>query len=425
MRRLAVLAVLALIVVAGCKSTGDSGGTGSTGTTGPATGPSPGVTDDSIQIGITYNDLSSIREITKIDLGDDKASYQAIIDDINAKGGINGRKLVPTYAAVSPVGTTSADEACLKLTEDTQSFIVVGYFQADQVMCYVDTHATAALGGTMTPERQANAKAPWFTTEPGSAFEEASIKMLAEKGELDGKLGVVATTQGDQNMKDQILPQLQELNVPVVESAVIDAPDNDASAQKAAVASIAERFRSEGIDKVLLTGESGLTWASGVQDSTYRPEMVFSTVAAIRAYTTGAGKGKDLSMLNTAVAGGTFESPSDQIPSDPLFLECLKTQEAAGLKVLPPDQVRDTGSFQIAATSGACRNMSLLTQMLEAAGPDLNYGTLVQGAETLQGIKIAGTPDPWTFGSGVNAQGNPTAYLWTFDQQKQEFVPPA
>ncbi len=58
------------------------------------TGPAPGVTDDTIKIGVTYVDTASLKAVgLNFDLGDYVATYQALVDDINAGGGINGRQL--------------------------------------------------------------------------------------------------------------------------------------------------------------------------------------------------------------------------------------------------------------------------------------------------------------------------------------------
>jgi hypothetical protein len=89
---------------------------------------------------------------------------QVIFDDINAKGGINGRKLEPDFVPINPMGTAAADAACTKLTQDDPVFVAVGFFLNDAVLCYVDTNQTAVVGGSMTPERLTKAKAPWYTT---------------------------------------------------------------------------------------------------------------------------------------------------------------------------------------------------------------------------------------------------------------------
>ncbi|MET1002753.1 MAG: ABC transporter substrate-binding protein, partial [Acidimicrobiia bacterium] len=131
------------------------------------TGPAPGVTDDTIKIGVTYVDTASLTAVgLNFNLGDYQATYQALADDINAGGGINGRQLELVFATIDPTGPASADAACVKLTEDDDVFLVTGFFLNDAVLCPVDTHATAVVGGGMTPARLDAAKAPWITWMP-------------------------------------------------------------------------------------------------------------------------------------------------------------------------------------------------------------------------------------------------------------------
>ena len=93
------------------------------------TGPAPGVTDDTIKIGVNYVDTASLTAVgLNFDLGDYQATYQALVDDINADGGINGRQARTVFAPIDPTGPASADAACLKLTEDDDVFLVTGFF---------------------------------------------------------------------------------------------------------------------------------------------------------------------------------------------------------------------------------------------------------------------------------------------------------
>lgn len=157
-RWMAALAVVAALLMAACTS-GDSsddassGTDGSTGTTAPsATGPSPGVTDDTIKVGVTYVDTAAlVASGLNYDLGDHEAVYDALFDKINADGGINGRQIEPVYAPIDPTSTSPAEEACVKLTEDEDVFLITGFFLADAVTCPVATHATAVVVGEMTP----------------------------------------------------------------------------------------------------------------------------------------------------------------------------------------------------------------------------------------------------------------------------------
>ena len=129
---------LMLLGVAGCKSSNDSSSSGSTTTTsGSATSQvakdtrAPGVTADALKVGITYPDLTSLKDVIDLDNGDYRKAYQAVVDSINAKGGIAGRKIDPIIAPINPVGANAAAAACTKLTQDEKVFVTVGFFLND------------------------------------------------------------------------------------------------------------------------------------------------------------------------------------------------------------------------------------------------------------------------------------------------------
>ncbi|MCU1368628.1 MAG: hypothetical protein JWN39_4267, partial [Ilumatobacteraceae bacterium] len=96
------------------------------------TGDAPGVSADTIKIGVTYVDTEALKAVgLNYDLGPHAKVYQALADDINAKGGINGRKLQIVLAPIDPTNAAGADAACLKLTEDDDVFLITGFFLGD------------------------------------------------------------------------------------------------------------------------------------------------------------------------------------------------------------------------------------------------------------------------------------------------------
>ena len=157
------------------------------------TGPAPGVTDDTIKVGVTFVDTESlVASGLNYDLGDHEAVYRALFDAINADGGIHGRKIEPVFAPIDPTKPAPAEAKCLELTEDEDVFVVTGFFLADAVNCPVATHATAVVGGEMTPERLDGAEAPWITWTPDDDQPKAVLQALDDRGELDGTVGVWA-----------------------------------------------------------------------------------------------------------------------------------------------------------------------------------------------------------------------------------------
>ena len=67
--------------------------------------------------------------------------------------------------------------------------------------------------------------------------------------------------------------------------------------------------------------------------------------------------------------------------------------------------------------------MALLQAWLEAAGEDLDYGTLAGALDGLE-VAIPGDPEPRTYGPPPSADGDPQAYLfsWNGDEAKFELA---
>ena len=117
-----------------------------TGPASAATAPPQAVTATAIRVGIPYVDLAAVRQFgITLDQGSFPEAYNAIIANLNAQGGINGRKLVPYLVAVNPVGTGPAITACTQLAEDDEVFVAIAPQQAD---CFLQQHDVPTISGT-------------------------------------------------------------------------------------------------------------------------------------------------------------------------------------------------------------------------------------------------------------------------------------
>jgi ABC-type branched-subunit amino acid transport system substrate-binding protein len=129
----AVGAALLILTSAACtvqsKNAAASGGAPSNtppaGLTSSSTA-APGVTADTIKIGVVYPDLSSVKAFINIDLGDYEAAYNALIAELNAHGGIHGRRIVPVFGKLDVISPSAAQETCVHLTQDEKVFAVLG-----------------------------------------------------------------------------------------------------------------------------------------------------------------------------------------------------------------------------------------------------------------------------------------------------------
>lgn len=421
------IAGVAAVLGAACTA-GDDAASGTpttaTGDQGPiASGPAPGVTEDTVRVGVTYADAEALAAVgLTFDFGDVEGAYSALADAINEEGGIQGRRLELVFAPIDPTGPSPADRACVRLTEDEDVFVVTGFFLADAVLCPVAVHDTAVLGGQMTADRLEQAAAPWLTPDHDAGFIEDVTRKLADEGLLDGTVAVMAATGTGADL-DLVEGVLADEGIEPVETAIMDAPPTDPVAVQNSVRTIAERFESSGADTVLLVGGGGTNWLSVMADDpSYRPALRFTELAAVTAFTGSAETG-DTSLLSGAASGGAY-GPAQAVYEEPTMQDCIAEVEAGGVEVPAPDDVGGDDESNIPYSAGflACGNLVTLQAWLDAAGEDLGYGTLQAAIDDTFEVQVPGEPEPRTFGPPPAADGDPPAYLYLWDDDAGEMV---
>ena len=374
MRKLLATAVVMGLVLGGTAAAGASVRSGS---------DTNGVTNKEIQLGITYVDLAKIRDIVNLDIGDFEKMYGAILGDLNAKGGINGRKIVPVYAPVNPVGTVPSQEACVKLTEDSHVFAVTGFFLGDTPLCFLEQHDTPVVGGAQNAERVARAKAPWFTLEATDQLAAQQVDALAADGAFKGgKLGIVVDPNSQALYDSVVAPALKKHKVSGT-VANITATQGDAVAAEQQAGVIAQRFQSEGINKVLVVGESFLQFGNAIAKTSYRPRLIALNETFLRSYIVNPGS--DLSVLKDAVAANTvvdFNEPGLQ--------QCFKLiTKATGYtmqETVPTGQPDYAQGAEI-----ACRAIALFSGIAGAAGKNLTVDSFGKAAAKGKTFDIPGS----------------------------------
>jgi hypothetical protein len=423
MRRSAIAyAALAAALIAGCTS-GKNAASSSTTTAPPAqtaTGPAPGVTDTGIKIGVVYVDTKSLAAVNlNYNLGDHKAVYTALFDDINKTGGIQGRRVEPVFAAVNPAVPASAEAACVKLTEDDNVFLVTGFFLADAVLCPVSTHATAVVGGGITDQRLQRAKAPWLAWLPDSDAPEQVTREFAKRDALNGRVAVFAAAQDSDVMNKHVLPVLTSLGIKPVATAIMDAPVSDTAAVQSDVKLISERFKSANADTVLIVGPAGANWLT-FNDSSFKPKLLFTDIAASRAYATNKST-TNTSLLDGSLSGGGY-GPDQARYDEPEMQRCVAVLKGAGIDTPSPALSKnDPSNQQYQAAFQACPDVAVVRAWLNAAGRNLNYGTLAAAVNGLT-VHIPGDPTPLKYGPPPARDGNPAAYIFAWDESAKDFV---
>ncbi len=410
MRSVTRLLVVGMIMVS---STVIGAGAGSPGAAGPT---GQGVTATTIRVGIPYIDFSAIRKFgITLDQGNYPDAYKAIIADLNAHGGVNGRKLVPYLLAVSPVGTAPAATACTQLDGDDKVFAAIAPFEP---ACFlqqgVPTIAGSYQGGP------ASGIAPNFTlTPPQAAYDPVQLKVFADEGVFKGKkVGIFAGQTTDQDELHVVESALRSLHVPVVATAVDAGASGDTTAINQQANIIAQRFQSSGVNEVVAVGEGSLVWPDALQanQSTYHPPFVATNEGTIETAVLAA------SIKPTYLRGVLTSSPvpsNYQIWHTPFVQHCDKVVHKAypSDKITPPTNPIKGSDQTFFSVESACVNMALFTTIAKAAGKDLTAASFEKAGYGLRNATIPGAASSVSFGPGRSYPLGPVIVV-TYDPAK-------
>ena len=253
---LALLAVLA--------SCGGSSKSASSSTTAPrgtqSTAPGVGVTPTEIKLGVALVDFNCVKDfVDSIRVNQDQV-YQAFIDDINAKGGINGRKIVPVYDNYCPIGTAGPLAVCTKLTEDDKVFAITGNFfdsSGDGQTCVTKQHERILLSFNLT-QAIIDKAPPGLLLYAGATNERTTrvvLQLLQKQRTLVGKkVAALGATQEAGVVNGTIVPGLKKLGVQLGTTAILSIAGADLTAAQTQLDSFIERWKGEGIDALFLAG---------------------------------------------------------------------------------------------------------------------------------------------------------------------------
>lgn len=260
----AVVATLVVVTtLAACGSSSKKSSSKSTTTAkGTSTAPGVGVTPTEIKIGVALVDFNAIKNFTDSIRENQDQVYNAFIDDLNAKGGVAGRKLVPVYETFTPIGSAGALALCTKLTEDDKVFAVMGNFvdfSGDAQQCVTKQHHTPLLTFNLTTAI-IDASPPGLVLYPGSTNERVDkilLQLLQQEKTLKGKkVAVLGGTDQATIVNQTIVPELKKQGVPTGSTAILSAGSSpDTAAAQAQLDSFIERWKGEGVNAVFLSGD--------------------------------------------------------------------------------------------------------------------------------------------------------------------------
>ncbi len=383
----------------------------------------PGVSATTITVGIPYIDFTSLKAIgVNLDDGNFPDAYNALIANINAHGGVDGRKVVATMLAVNPTGSAAALTACTQLVENDKIFVAIGPEQSD---CYLEQYHIPTIQGLFEGTPTAGA-APNFTIlPPAVAYDPLQFSVFDHAGAFRGKkVGLFAGAVTDEDELKVVQSALAKLHVDVVQSGVDSAPATDQVAENQQAEVIALRFQSDGVDEVVAVGTGSAVWPRALQSaqSTYNPKWIATNGQSLQGTDFGSSSG----LSSTYVATVLSSSPIPSYPAiwkDPGIEKCVSIIHHAypSDAIAPPTLTSSSSQATFLAPIEACQNMAIFTAIADAAGTHLTVSSFDEAGYGLRHLSLPGTGGPVSFGHDQPYALGPV-YFMTYSAADKQLV---
>lgn len=384
MKRRVVLSAVAVVAVLAAAM-------GASGAAVAASAPTPGVTATTIRVGFIYPDLANLPAgFTLPDTGNQLDQAKAFVDDLNQRGGINGRTVDLEPYKYSLTGSDALAEMrakCLSATEDDKVFAVLtpSYF-ADPVLCVTQQHKTPMiLAGGTTQDIVGKSKGLLyltnFTTEHAI---QALVDPLVTSKALKGKKVAVLledTPGFDTAIENGLVKPLAKHGVSIADKVTIAATADGISALPAAV----QRLKSEGVDGVFLGVNAIFSslFMQAAAKADYTPQYFASDLSenTTDILTQAAPKGQMDGALGTTWRR-TGSSTIGQAPS-PFDTTCNATY-AKQADVAPAK----AGTNVYGSIAGQCSLVDVFAQAATAAGKDLTVASFTKALQGLSNFQL-------------------------------------
>ncbi len=426
--RLCALLAAACVLLAACtaKSANDAGGSGTTTAgAGGGAGSTVGITATTITVSMISADLSQlVSQHLAPEIGDADKTMKAVVADINAHGGVAGRKIIlishvlhGTDAILNP---DLGRQACVQATEDDKPFAVIltASLPALMVQCVAADHNVLTITMDSWPNSlYAAAKGRLF-----SLASHISIGQNAEYRAWPGVLDGAGTAQGQEDRHHPPGPRRPTGSRPttllslasrpsgtsVAAQAVLPCPEGSQTCEQQTVA--IQRMQDAGVNVVFLVAQTlaGSTTVEAAQTLGYKPQWmtvgnnVTNTVAKFYAN----------AKQNYDGAYGLAIGFADLTPA---AATCNQIAVAGGAQKFP--EASDGYGF----TAVTCIQMQSLAQAIKAVDGPVGQASVIAALEQLKPVLMMDGP-PGSLTKQKHYSGT-SVYLSRYSAATQTFKP--
>jgi hypothetical protein len=208
-----------------------------------------------------------------------KASFEAIIGDINKNGGVACRKLVADYYEVNPTNQSEMHQQCIDIA-DSGAYAIIdtgpyASITSDPLACFAD-HKVPYFGAYFIPEYLRQDKYPYlFSFYTYANIYRDTVFALKDRGFFDAgngfkKLGVLYRTCNQREV-DVFFDSLKRAGVTGYETYDVGCPA--ALASPADIAQAVLKFQRAGVTHVSLVSEVGdfASFTNVAEQQRFRP----------------------------------------------------------------------------------------------------------------------------------------------------------
>jgi ABC-type branched-subunit amino acid transport system substrate-binding protein len=414
----AAVLIVAVVAVACTTSTSSSSGGG-----GGSGGGTTGVSKDSVNLSLVAVDLSALaQQKLAPDLGDSAKVVQTTVDQINAAGGVGGRKIhLTTHVLPFTLNLEAGRAGCLQATEEDKAFavIIAPAVFPDVIRCLAVQHRTITLGTEAYPDSLYAAAGGRLFAGGSNISMSANrsaigfVQQLDRTGAFTGKtVGLLEAGDTTQPavMDSSLKPELKRLKVKLTAEATLPLAEGDQDCTQQDIG--IQKMKDAHVDLVLLAAPNlcGASAVAAAQRAEYRPQW--------------ATYGNNVTDTVASFFKPSKENFNGAIGVSNLFNTSPPSKEAKACNAMLVDKagldyssVRDRYGF----AAILCMQTNLIAQALGEVKGDLDQASMISAMEGLGTVPSnAGPAGSWS--KHQHGSGNWVS-MTEYDAAEGKFVP--
>ena len=260
--------------------------------------PTAGAPDHSpLRVGILYtnNDAANGAGVDNGNTFSSRRAFEGLVAAWNKRGGLAGRRIVPTYVELRSSSTNlpaDLQAACTTFTQDEHVPVVLsatGTFSDAFAQCMSKAHTPVLAGDYALGDAASLAAAPTLFAPATLTTDHRVLPLLRRYASRGDKLGVVVEScpYNLRTLDRTLLPEARRLGLTVTdtEKARCFQGINDLAGQASDMQGAVLRFVSKGVSKVLFVsgGNEGnlmLLFATAAESQSYHPRYALTSAVA-------------------------------------------------------------------------------------------------------------------------------------------------